>query len=146
MNIAVRPRLLLLWLFPHSGAFSVLLIGGGGEDGESGGRGRRIIFCLFFFFFCQWKSTFTTEKEQRRTFLLCKETGMQIRATMVMKTGKVFADPSAMTKQMRQDSDSWSLPPLTILWWRTLLVITKHPEVRLGNTQMDNTTNRLITF
>ena len=27
-----------------------------------------------------------------------------------------------------EDSDFWSLPPLTILCWRTHLVITKHPE------------------
>ena len=35
--------------------------------------------------------------------------------------------PTMMT-QMREDSDFWSLPPLTILCWRTLLVITKHPK------------------
>ena len=29
---------------------------------------------------------------------------------------------------MREDSNFWSLPPFTILCWRTLLVITKHPE------------------
>ena len=40
----------------------------------------------------------------------------------------------------------WSLPSLTILFWRTLLVITKHPENELGIAKMDNTTTRLITF
>ena len=30
--------------------------------------------------------------------------------------------------QMREDSDFWSLPPLTTLCWRTRLAITKHPE------------------
>ena len=54
--------------------------------------------------------------------------------------------PYAMTTQMREDSDFWSLPLLTILCWRTLLVITKHPEDGPGIAHMDNTTTRLITF
>ena len=37
---------------------------------------------------------------------------------------KVGKDPSA---QMREESDFWGLPLFTILYWRTLLVITKHP-------------------
>ena len=53
---------------------------------------------------------------------------MQKWARMFVKTGKTFVDPSAMTTQMREDSDFWSLPPLTILCWRTLFVITKLPE------------------
>ena len=67
-------------------------------------------------------------RHRRRTFLLYKETGMQKWAGMLVKTGKAFVDPSAMMTQMREDSDFWSLPPLTILSWRTLLIITKHPE------------------
>ena len=64
-----------------------------------------------------------------------------------MKTSKAFADLSAMTKQMRQGSDSWSLPPLiTILCWQTLLVITKHPEDGPGIAQVDSTTSKLFTF
>ena len=35
----------------------------------------------------------------------CKETGMQKWARMLVETGKAFVDPSAMTTQMRQDSD-----------------------------------------
>ena len=42
--------------------------------------------------------------------------------------------------------DFWSLLPLTILCWQTLLVITKHPEDGHGTVQMDNTTTRLITL
>ena len=38
---------------------------------------------------------------------------------MHMKTGKGFADSTAMTKQMGEDSDYWSLPPFTILCWRS---------------------------
>ena len=83
-------------------------------------------------------------RHQRRTFLLCKETGMQKWARMLLKTGKAFLDPSATTTQMRDDSDFWSLPPLMMLCWRTLLVITKHPEDGPGIAQMDNTTTRLI--
>ena len=45
-----------------------------------------------------------------------------------------------------EDLDSWSSPPLTILCWRTLLVITNIPEDGPGIAQMDNTTTRLITF
>ena len=71
---------------------------------------------------------------------------MQKWARMLVETGKAFVDPSAMTTQMREDSDFWSLPPLTILCWRTLFVITKHPEVEPGIAQMDNTTIRLIRF
>ena len=71
---------------------------------------------------------------------------MQKWAGMFVETGKAFADPSAMMTQMRGDSDFWSLPPLTILCWRTLLVITKDPEDGSGIVQMDNTTTRLITF
>ena len=41
----------------------------------------------------------------------------------------------------------WSLPPLTIFCWRTLLVITKHPEDDGPDiAQTNNTTARLITF
>ena len=39
----------------------------------------------------------------------------QMPTTMLMKSGKAFADPPAMMTQMREDSDSWSLPPLIIL-------------------------------
>ena len=38
------------------------------------------------------------------------------------------------------------LPPLTILCWQTLLVITKHPEDGHGIAEMDYITTRLITF
>ena len=65
---------------------------------------------------------------------------MQKWARMLVETGKAFVDPSAMMTQMREDSNFWSLSPLTILCWRTLLVITKHPEDGLGIGQMDNTT------
>ena len=65
---------------------------------------------------------------------------------MLVETGKAFVDPSAMMTQMREDSGFWSLLPLTLLCWRTLLVITKHPEDGPGIAQMDNTTTRLITF
>ena len=61
-----------------------------------------------------------------------KLTGMQKWARLLLKTGKGFVDPVAMTKQLREDSDSWSLPPLMILCWQTLLVIKKHPEDRPG--------------
>ena len=44
---------------------------------------------------------------------------------MLVETGKAFVDPFAMMTQMREDSD-FCLPPLTILCWRTHLVITKH--------------------
>ena len=71
---------------------------------------------------------------------------MQKWARMFMKTGKASADPSAITTQMREDSDFWSLPPLTIMCWQTLLVITKHPEDGPGIAQMDNTKTRLIAF
>ena len=52
-----------------------------------------------------------------QTFLLCKETGMQKWAGMLVETGKAFVDLSAMMTQMREDSNFWSLPPLTILCW-----------------------------
>ena len=65
---------------------------------------------------------------------------------MLVETGKVFVDPSAMMTQMSEDSDFWSLPPLTILYLRILLVITKHPEDGPGIAQRDNSTTGLITF
>ena len=71
---------------------------------------------------------------------------MQKWAGMLVETGKAFVDPSAMMTQMREDSDFWSLPALTILCWRTFLGITKHPEDGPGIAQMDNTTTRLVTF
>ena len=71
---------------------------------------------------------------------------MQKWAGMLVETGKAIVDPFAMTTQMREDSDFWSLLPLTILCWRTPLVITKHPEDGHGIAQMDNITTRLITF
>ena len=69
---------------------------------------------------------------------------MQKRARMLLKIGKAFIDPSAMTTQMREDSDFWSLP--TILCRQLLLVIKKHPEYGLSIAQIDNTTTRLFTF
>ena len=45
---------------------------------------------------------------------------MQKWAEMLVETGKAFVDPSAMMTQMREDSDFRRLPPLTILYWRTL--------------------------
>ena len=45
---------------------------------------------------------------------------------------------------MREDSDLWSLPALTILCWHTLFVITKHPEDGPGIAEMDNITTRLV--
>ena len=83
-------------------------------------------------------------RHQRKTFLLYKEAGMQKWARMLVETGRAFVDPSALMTQMREDSDFWSLPPLMILCWRTLLVITKHPEDVPGIAQMDNITARLI--
>ena len=71
---------------------------------------------------------------------------MQKWAGTLVETGKAFVDPSSMTTQMGEDSDFWSLPRLTVLCWRTLLVITKHPEDEPGIAQMDSTTTRLITF
>ena len=65
---------------------------------------------------------------------------------MLVETSKAFVDPSAVMTQMREDTDFWSLPPLTILCWRKLLVITKHPEDGPDIAQMDNTTAKLITF
>ena len=43
-------------------------------------------------------------RHRRRTFL-CKETGMQKWARMLVETGKAFVDPSATTTQMREDTD-----------------------------------------
>ena len=63
----------------------------------------------------------------------------------LVKTSKAFVDPSAIMTQMREDSYFWSLPPLTILCWRTLLVNTKHSEDGSGIAQMDNTTTRVIS-
>ena len=71
---------------------------------------------------------------------------MQKWARMLVETGKAFVDPSATMTQMRKDSDFWSLPPLTILCWRTLLVITKHQEDGPGIAQKDNTTASMIMF
>ena len=85
-------------------------------------------------------------RHRRKTFLLYKETGLQKWAMVIVETGKAFVDPSATTTQMTEDSDFWNLPLLTILCWRTLLVITKHPEDGPSIAQMDNTTTRLITF
>ena len=87
---------------------------------------------------CHWWGT-----EERR---LCSETGIQKWAGMFVETGKSFEEPSAMTTQMREDSDFLSLPPLTIFCWRPHLVIRKHQEDKPGIAQMDKTTIRSITF
>ena len=71
---------------------------------------------------------------------------MQKWVWVLVETGKAFVDPFAMTTQMREELDFWSLPPFMILFWRTLLVITKDPEERPCIAQMDNTTTRLVTF
>ena len=47
---------------------------------------------------------------RQRTFLLCTETYIQKWARMLVKTGKAFVDSSAMTTQIREDSDFSSLP------------------------------------
>ena len=71
---------------------------------------------------------------------------MQKWARMLVETGKAFVAPSAIITKNERGSDFWSLPPLTILSWRTLLVITKHPGDGPVLAQMDNTTARLIIF
>ena len=63
---------------------------------------------------------------------------MQKWAGMLVENGKAFVDPSVKMTQMREDSDFWSLPPLTNLCWRTHLVITKHPEDGHENGQHHN--------
>ena len=83
---------------------------------------------------------------RRRTFFLCKKTEMQKWARMLVETGKAFEDLSAKKTQMREVSDFWSLPPLTILCWQTHFAITKHSEDGPGIFEMDNYTTRLITF
>ena len=57
---------------------------------------------------------------RRSTLYLCEETEMQKWARMLVETGKSFVGPSAMLTQMRENSDFWSLPTLTILCCRTL--------------------------
>ena len=84
-------------------------------------------------------------RHRRTTVLLYKGAGMQKWAGLV-ETGKAFVDPSAIMTQMREDSDYWSFPSLTILCRRTLLVITKHVKDGPGIAQMGNTTTRLMTF
>ena len=42
-------------------------------------------------------------RHRRRTFLLYKETGKQKWAGMLVETGKIFVDLSAMMTQMRED-------------------------------------------
>ena len=64
---------------------------------------------------------------------------MQKWAGMLVETGKAFVGPSAMLTQMREDSDFWSLLPLSILCWRTHLVIIKHPEDGPGIAELNNT-------
>ena len=56
-------------------------------------------------------------RHRKSTFFLCYETEMQKWARMLVETGKAFVDSSEMTTQMREDSDFWSLPALTILCW-----------------------------
>ena len=43
--------------------------------------------------------------------MLCKKTEMQKWARMLVKTAKALVDPAAITTQMREDSDFWSLSP-----------------------------------
>ena len=44
-------------------------------------------------------------RRRKKTFLLCKEARMQKRPRMLVKTGKAFVDPSAMTIEMKEDLD-----------------------------------------
>ena len=77
---------------------------------------------------CHWSETEEGHSSGARRLEFESEQGC------FMKTSKAFADPSAMTKQRREGSDSWSVPPLiTILCWQTFLVFTKRPEDGLGN-------------
>ena len=45
------------------------------------------------------------DQTPKKDILVCKETGMQRWAWMLVETGKAFVDPSAMMTQMREDSD-----------------------------------------
>ena len=91
----------------------------------------------------KWKNFGETTTEEVHKVFFCEKDDKREHG---VGTGKAFVKPSAMMKQMREDSDFWSLPTLTILCWRTHLVITRHSEDRHGITQMDNTTTRLIIF
>ena len=64
---------------------------------------------------------------------------------MLVETGKAFMDPSAMMTN-EKGFRRLEFATFDILCWRTLLVITKHPEDGPGVALMDNTTARLITF
>ena len=59
---------------------------------------------------CHWSDT-----EEGHS---CCARRLEYKAKMLVKTGKAFVDPSAMMTQMREESDFWSLPSLTItnLW------------------------------
>ena len=57
----------------------------------------------------KYKNSMTSYKmpliRHRRTFLLCKETGMQKWARILVETGMASVDPSAIMTQMRDVSD-----------------------------------------
>ena len=117
------------------------------EDIRQNGKTR------FFFFFlggvgflcvCAFCCCFCFVWHRRRTFLLCKETGMKKCAGMLVETGKAFVDPSVMITQMREDSDFWSLPPLTIVLVNTF---GQHKASRRhGIAQMDNQINYILVW
>ena len=52
-------------------------------------------------------------KHKRRPFWLYKGIGMLKLGRMHRQAGETFVDPTAMSRRMREVSDSWSLQPLT---------------------------------
>ena len=70
---------------------------------------------------------------------------MQKWARMLVKTGRVSADPSAMMTQMRGHR-LLEFATINDLVLAIVFVSTKHPEASPGIAQMDNITTKLITF
>ena len=74
-----------------------------------------------------------------------KGIGMLKLGKMHRQTGETFVDPTAMSRQMREVSDFYSVQPLTTSYLQIPLALTSHPENGHGTTQMGNTTTRSIT-
>ena len=71
---------------------------------------------------------------------------MQKWARMLVETGKAFVNPSAMMTKNERGLRLLEFAILTILYWQTVLAITKHPEDGPGIAQINKPTTRLITF
>ena len=85
-------------------------------------------------------------RHRRRTFLLCKETGMQKWARMLVEIGKAYFGPFCNDDTNERGPRLLEFATFNDLMLANIFGHHKTSRSWTGHSQMDNTTTTLITF